>query len=316
MPAKLYKRKHYQIIKKVEMADELIQKFVEQHDQTEKLLNEDKLKEAKQKYLEVVDTYHAIQKSQLENFHKELAYDQVTKLFKRVNAAKERVKVPYHLIAAAVLLIAFSLIIFLKPSIVGLAGLENILRQPVDMTFTESGLKPLTLKERPLSLMASGEFKGPVKLYYKKGEKLELIMDSNKIEGNTFKDVCVETCDLVTQSNSIELFAQIEEGSTLKLIEIAYKVQIKENTAPSWKGPTRIFNAQKGKPLILNLDEQFTDSEEDELVYLSTTEEGTDVTIQENQVTITAKTPGTKHIVLVASDLREITRIPITVEVK
>src|SRR5574341_1331036 len=110
--------------------DELIKKFVDLHSQTEQFLNGDNVKDAKQKYLEVVNAYHDIEKSSLEHFHKELAYDQVTTLFKKVNEAKERVQVPYHLIVAAVLIIAFSILVFLKPSIVGLAGYEDLIKQP------------------------------------------------------------------------------------------------------------------------------------------------------------------------------------------
>lgn len=299
------------------MADEeLIKKFVDQHSETEKLLNQEKLKDAKQKYLDVVNTYHEIQKSQLENYHKEIAYDQVTTLFKKVNETKERVKIPYHLIIAAVLIMTFSILIFVNPSIVGLAGLENTARQQVSLQFKESGVEQVTLKDRPLSIMASGQFTGSAKLYYKQGEKLELILDTNKIQGTTFKDICLETCEVISSSNTIDLFAQLEPGATLTINEIAYNIKTGKNTPPVWKTETRTFNAQNGKPLELNLDEHFTDAEKDNLVYLSTTTDGIDVMVEENTVTITPRTTGKKEITLIASDLEEITRIPVTIEVK
>jgi hypothetical protein len=300
------------------MADEeLVKKFVDLHSQTEQLLNEEKLAEAKQKYLEVVDTYHAIEKSPLEKFHKELAYDQVTQLFKKVNETRERVKIPWHLIAAGSLVIAFSVLIFLNPSIVGLAGLEDAIRQPVEITFTQSKVEQVTLKDRPLTLSASGEFTGNVKLYYKKGEKLELVFDSAKSpsEDGKFADICEETCNIIANSNVIELFANVEQGGKLVLKELSYKVQRKSNTAPTWKASTRSFKAEKGKTLNLNMDEYFTDAENDKLVYLSTAAEGVEVNVQSSKISITPATPGKKEMVFVASDLQDATRVPVTIEV-
>ncbi|VVB81314.1 Uncharacterised protein [uncultured archaeon] len=202
--------------------EELVKKFVDLQTEAETLLAQDKIKEAKQKYLEVVDAYHEIEKSPLEHFHKELAYEQVTTLFQKVSETKERVSVPYHLIAAGILVIALSVLVFIKPSIIGFVGYEDIIRQPVALTFTESAVKQITLQDRPMSLLASGNYTGNVKLYYKDGEKFELIFDSAKAQGGTFKEVCEETCEIITDSNTIELFANIE-GGTLTLNELAYK---------------------------------------------------------------------------------------------
>ncbi len=295
--------------------DELIKKFVELNSQAEQLLNEDKIQEAKQKYLDVIEAYHAIDKSTLERFHKELAYDQVTALFKKVNEARERVQVPYNLIAAGVLVIAFSVLIFLNPSIVGLTSLEDTVRQPVNITFASTKVQQVTLRDRPLSLSASGEFLGSVKLYYKKGEKLELILDSDKIQGNKFTDLCTETCEISADSNTIELFAQVSEGAKLVITELSYKVQRQDNSAPAWSGKTRTFKLPGGKSTTIDLAEHFTDPENDPLVYLSTTDEGLDVIVQNSKVTITPTGSGTKHIVFIASDLLEVTRIPVTIEI-
>jgi hypothetical protein len=301
------------------MADEeLVKKFVELHSQTEQLLNEEKLKEAKQKYLQVVDTYHAIEKSSLEKFHKELAYDQVTRLFKKVNETRERVNVPWHLIAAGSLIIAFSILIFLNPSIVGLAGLDNTLRDKIDITFTESKIHQATLKDRPLSLSATGEFTGNVKLFFKKGDKLETVFDSQKSPstGGKFTDVCEETCEISAQSNTIELFAQVEEGSRLHITELSYAVQRKSNTPPVWTGNTRTFKAEKDKTTTIDLSQYFKDDENDPLTFLSTAAQGLDVTVEHSKVSLTPSTTGDKNIVFIASDLRDVTRVAVTIEVK
>lgn len=301
------------------MADEeLVKKFVELHSQTEQLLNDDKIADAKQKYLDVVNAYHEIEKSTLEHFHKELAYDQVTQLFKKVNEAKERVKIPYHLILAAVLIIGFSIVIFFKPSIVGLAGFEDLIRQPTDLVFTETKLQQVSLRDRPLTLAASGEFIGKVKLFYKKGDKFELIFDSEKSKSTngSFTDVCEETCEIIADSNAIELFADVENGSRLHVKELLYKIERKDNTAPAWTGTTKTFTAKKGETLTIDLNQYFSDAETDPLVYLSTTDEGLEVTVQNSKVTITPKAEGTKNIVFISSDLLEVTKVPVTIEVK
>ncbi|MBW2970276.1 hypothetical protein KY319_04090 [Candidatus Woesearchaeota archaeon] len=298
------------------MADEeLVKKFVELQSQTEQFLREEKIKDAKQKYLEVVDTYHQIEKSQLEQYHKELAYSQVTTLFKKVNQTKRKLKIPYHLIIAGILVIAMSVLVFLKPSIVGLAGLENTVRQPVNITFTETKLHQMTLRDKPITLQASGTYEGTVKLYYKQGDKFELVFDSAKGNDGKFIDSCEETCELNAPSNVIDLFAQVEKGSKLTLTEIAYKIERKGNTAPAWKATSRTLKAKANQASTYNLDEYFTDADEDPLVYLSTTAEGLDVTVQNNQLSITPKTTGNKNIVLIASDLIAVTRIPVTIEV-
>ncbi len=298
--------------------DELVKKFVDAHSQAEKLLSDDKIAEAKQKYLEVVNVYHELEKSSLEHYHKEFAYDQVTQLFKKVNEAKARVQVPYHLILAAVLIIGFSIIIFFKPSIVGLAGFEDLIRQPTDITFTESKLQAVSLRDRPLTLSASGEFTGRVKLFFKKGDKFELIFDSEKSKSanGIFTDICEETCDIIADSNAIELFADVENGSRLIVKELSYKVQRKDNTAPTWTGSTKTFTALNGKLLAIDLNQYFSDAENDALVFLSTTDEGLDVVVQNSKVTITPKATGTKNLVFIASDLVDITKVPVTINVQ
>jgi len=300
------------------MADERIQKFVESHSAAEQLLNEGKTKEARQKYLEVVEAYHAIQQSSLDGFHKELAYNQVTTLFKRVNETKARAKVPYNLIIAGALIMFFSILVVFNPNIVGLASFEDIIRQPVDLTFTSSGIEQITLRDRPLTLSASGTFKGDVKLFLKQDNKVELIFDSTKSpsENGKFIDVCEETCDVNIKSNFISLFAQIGEGGSLRVTEVAYKVKRSDNTAPIWKGKTRMFTASVGKTIKLDLLDYFEDPEKDPLVFLSTTAEGIEVEVKQNEVTILAKSKGRKQITFIASDLLELTKIPVTIEVK
>lgn len=298
------------------MADEeLIKKFVELQNQAEKLLSEYKTKEAKQKYMEVVETYHEIEKSSLEHYHKELAYDQVTTLFKKVNETKQKIKIPYHLIIAAVLVIGLSCLVFYKPSIVGLVGLEDSIRQPVNITFTETKIMQVTLRDRPLSLSVTGTYNGTVKLFAKQGDKFELIFDSANGRNGTFIDVCEESCEMTTQSNVIELFAQMEKGSKLTLNELYYKIERKSNGPPMWKATSKTFKVQVNKQTTIDLRDYFEDPDDNPMVFLSTAAEGLEVTVANSKVIMLPKTTGTKKIVLIASDLLQVTRVPVTVEV-
>lgn len=300
------------------MANEKIQKFIQLHTEAEQLLTQSKISEAKQKYLEVLSAYNSIDKSDLDKIHKDIAYEQVTQLFKKVNDAKESVKIPINLIAAAVLIIGFSTLVFFNPTIVGLAGFEDTIREQVNVTIDQPKLISFTLKDRPLSLKVSGSITGGIaKLYLKQGEKLELIFDSEKsplTNDGKFIDICEETCQINVDSNVIDIFAQVE-GGTINIDEIRYTVQRTGNTAPRYKGQSQIFNAKTGEDLALNLNDYFIDDDGDKLTYLSTKDEGIETQVYDNYLTIRPNEAGTKHITLVASDLQEVTRVPITIEI-
>ncbi|MBI4145898.1 hypothetical protein HY489_01015 [Candidatus Woesearchaeota archaeon] len=297
------------------MPDELVKRFVDVHAETEKLLTEEKIPDARQKYLQVLDAYNAIEKSSMPQFHKELAHDQVTKLFRRLNDAKERVKVPYNLIAAGILIIAFSVVIFMNPSIVGLVGFEDLVRQPGNVTFTESGLHTFTLQDRPLSLAVSGHYTGNVKLFLKQGSQLKMIFSSEN-QSRNFTDVCKETCSVSVDSNTIEVFASVDSGSSLTINEISYKVERKKNTAPAWRGTNRNFKVNLDKQVTIDLKDYFSDAEDDKMVFLSSSAPGLDVRVDGSRVLLTGKTPGTKNVIFVASDFQDVTRVNVMVEVQ
>ncbi len=300
------------------MVDQRIQKFIELHAQAERLVEQSQVLEAKQKYLEVLAAYQAIDKSDLDKIHKDIAYEQVTSLFKKVNSAKEKVQIPVNMIIAAVLVIGFSTLVFFDPSIVGLAGFEDVVREKVNLTIDSSKLISLTLKDRPLSFKISGNITGGIsKLYVKQGEKLELIFDSEKsflTQDGQFSEICEETCEINVDNNIVELFAQVE-GGVLNVNEIIYTIKRTSNTPPRYVGQSQIFNAKTGEDLALNLDEYFIDDNGDKLTYLSTKDEGLETQVYDNYVTLRPTSAGTKHIMFAASDLQDVTRVPITVEV-
>ena len=296
------------------MAEAVIERFVAAQKSAQELLAQGNAVAAKQKYIEVLDIYHQIDSSALPQFHKEMAYDQVNALFTQVNEARERIKVPYNLIVAGILIVVLSAGVALKPSIVGLVGFDDLVRQDVNINFTSSSIRDVTLREAPLSLAVSGEFVGKVKLFHKEGEHLRLIFDSDDSNGS-FTDVCGETCTLGVDSNVIELFAQIEENASLFVREISYKVAHKSNTAPHWSGASTTFRATINRPTRIDLADYFADDESDALVFLSTAGEGIDVEVQNSNLTLKPTTTGTKNLLFIASDLIAVTRVPVTIEV-
>jgi len=296
------------------MAERIVEKFVASQKAAQDLLLQGNVIAAKQKYLDVLDAYHEIDKSSLPQFHKELAYDQVNALFRQVNDAKEQMKIPYNLIIAGILILALSVGVVLKPSIVGFAGLDDLIQQDANLNITSSSIHELTLRDRPLSLSASGEFAGKVKLFQKQGEQLKLIFESNASSG-TFTDACAETCTLNTNSNVIELFAQLEPNASLFVREVSYHVTHKSNTAPHWQGSSTNFRASVGKPTTIDLLDYFADDEHDSLVFLSTESEGVSVEVQNSKLTLTPSTSGTKNLLFIASDLITVTKVSVTIEV-
>ena len=125
-----------------------IKQFVDIHAEASKLLADEKVKEAKDKYRQLLDMYHDIQNSSLEQFHKEIAYEHLTTLFAELKSTRERVRIPVNVILAAILIIGFSFAIFLKPEIAGLVSFEDEIVQPVNITFDQTSVESITLKDR------------------------------------------------------------------------------------------------------------------------------------------------------------------------
>lgn len=114
------------LVKRVVPIDkvDLIHKFVQAYNSAQDSIEENRIPEAKSKYHELMDIYKDIADSDVESVHKELAYDQVMKVYQGVKGMKVRRTINTKAVALAVVLIIISLVIFIKPEIIGLATFE------------------------------------------------------------------------------------------------------------------------------------------------------------------------------------------------
>lgn len=108
------------IIDKVDM----IHKFVEAYNSAQDCIEESRIDEAKQRYKELMSLYKDISNSEIETVHKELAYDQVMKVYRGVQGMKVHSRINTKAVALAVVVIIISVVILIKPEIVGLIAFE------------------------------------------------------------------------------------------------------------------------------------------------------------------------------------------------
>ena len=68
----------------------------------------------------------------------------------------------------------------------------------------------------------------------------------------------------------------------------------------------------------IDLAEYFEDPEKDPMVFLSTTASEIEVIVQNSEVAVTPikGASGIKKVIFIASDLLEVTRVPVNIEIK
>ena len=124
---------------------DLIHKFVQAYNAAQDSIDSNRKDEAKQKYRQLMGVYKEIADSGIESVHKELAYDQVMKVYKGVSGMKFRAPAHSRSIAIAIVIIIVSLVIFIKPEIIGLV-VSDINHEPVwnaaDNIFVIAGIDP------------------------------------------------------------------------------------------------------------------------------------------------------------------------------
>ena len=87
------------------------------------------------------------------------------------------------------------------------------------------------------------------------------------------------------------------------------------NTAPAWIGSVTELEMAVGTALPFDVSTSFRDVDGDELIYIATETDGLDVSVSSSIITFQARAAGEHVIILMATDLKEITKVPMTVRV-
>ena len=315
------------------MADNLVSPLVTSFVDTYHTVREDldagKLDLASKTYTELYDLYEKINGSALESYHKELAFDQISSIRQELQSLQSkptksktpqgsdrtRLRPAGLLVCAGAIIIAFSLLVMIRPSLVGLTFFEEHLGEDLGLTFEHSSDYAITLQQVPASLRLSGKLtSGTAKVYALLDGKKILVFDSTRVSlvDGQFADVCMDSCILHASNKIMPLVIELS-GGKLFLDRVSYAAESIMNNVPTWVGPEKTFTVSK--ELTLNLDNYFFDKDGDHLVYLATATTGVKTIIDDNKVTFTNNgASGSVDVTLIASDLKDITRIPVTLQ--
>lgn len=274
-------------------------KFINTFNEAKQLLNERNLDAAKAKYYQLLDLYRDIALSNADPVEKELAHEQVLKIYYGLQNPP-KFKVPAVSIVVLVLIVTF--LFFFKPSIVGLFSFPQKVIQPVNLEL-KNGTYTIALKGVPLEFKATGSVTGNVKIFLVKDKELIKVVDASE----DFYEMCVDSCSLDYGSSVAELLVQVE-GSAL-LDKVIYKAKPLPNNKPEYKGPGEF---QVSEAVKINLTNYFVDADGDALVYLVTAVDGFDVSIVNEVLEVKPDHSGLSGVLsIVASDTKDIAKVAV-----
>ena len=214
------------------MADEahleLIQQFVDSFHATQSSLDKNDTEGAASGYKDMLGVYNKIAASDLDPMHKELAYDQLVKAYQGLQnpRAPQSMHATTHIIAAAVLLVLFSFLVFFKPTVFGMVSAEPKIAQDLNFAFVESGSRAVHLDAAPKQLSISGKIDGGgmVRVYAVSGDSRVLLFDNNLVSVNsdgTFNAACVR-CNQGLDNRDFALDAVVENAA-LTVYSVEYR---------------------------------------------------------------------------------------------
>lgn len=303
------------------MTETIIQSFVEEYSKTDKLLEEGKLSEAKTQYSELLASYYRVVDSNLESYHKELAYEQLMKVYYLLNQPKKKYPKYANVAAVFILLIAFGTFVAFKPSLIGLAVLDQKFVDPLEVSTSEDYFKAISLKEIPKSFMLSGSFtegtKAQVFIAEKDSKTLVQVMDTKNLEELYFASYCENSCSVDFKNKNLDLIVEVETGE-LTLNSLVYTVaKTNSNKPPELSAEMPRFKVKGSSSLSIDFSKYFTDPEGDYLVYLVTWGDGIDVYASGSVVTFydVGASLGAQNLILFVTDLNSVTRVPFDLEV-
>ncbi len=210
---------------------ELVQKFVDACHAANDCLDSRDIGGATEKYKDLLDIYKEMSSSRIDPMHKELAYDQLLKIYASINNPKPAgsMHATTHIIAAAVLLVLFSFMIFFRPAVFGAvtASPEEKVVQDVNWAFVETESRQLHLEAMPKSLSISGKVDGNgfVRVYAVTPGSRMLVFDNDLTRLNrdgTFASACINTCNQDIGAQDITLDVEVQNAA-LTIYSVEYK---------------------------------------------------------------------------------------------
>jgi hypothetical protein len=218
------------VIKIPEEKIELVQKFVDAYHATQDLIDSNDISGATTKYGDLLNVYKQIASSKLDPMHKELAYDQLVKTYNSIKTPPQdsSIHATTHIIAAAILLMLFSFMVFFKPVVFGAvtADISETYVQDLNWAFVESGARNVHLEAVPQSLKITGKVDGNgfAKVYALTPDSRLLVFDRDKVKINsdgTFTAACINTCAKSLGTEDITLVVELD-NSALTIYSMEY----------------------------------------------------------------------------------------------
>ncbi len=285
---------------------ELIENFVKTYSDLENAVNAGSKEQADALYRKLYDLYRSFGTSGLSQENSEVAYAQVKKAYEKLaglnsgeTKAEPRKKIkllPVDVVAAGIIIFVLGALLFVKPQWVGLAVFDN--ERNVDLRISLSQQPyTMTLDGFAGSLKLSGKAAKNSRVYALINSKKYVVFDSSlsqTVDGE-FSNACIETCTGL-KAKEIALLAEGE----VYLSSLTYGLE--PNHEPAWIGDTESFAVSVGKERALDMSFLFTDADNDELSYLSTSTSGLDARVSGKMLYLAGKTAGTKEITFIASD--------------
>jgi hypothetical protein len=207
-----------------------VQKFVDAFHATQDSLDSSDREGAASNYKELLSIYNQIAASNLDSLHKELAYDQLVKVYQALqNPPRQSIHATTHIIAAAVLLVLFSFLVFFRPTVFGLTTATTLAPRTVhdlNWAFVDSAARDVHLDAVPRSLRISGKVDGNgfVRVYAVSASNRVLLFDDDLVPiaaDGTFSAACVNTCTAGLDSADFTLDV-IVENAALTIYSIEY----------------------------------------------------------------------------------------------
>jgi len=166
------------------------------------------------------------------------------------------------------LTLSISIIVFILFSLsipylsyTGAFTFDETLTESLNANFTENGIIKLTFADNVTAFKLSGQVEGAGAAYLKTENARLLVFNST---GSKFLNACEETCNF-NGGKTAELEVIVTEG-IITLTSISYDIKIVDEP-PVWEGRTN-FTLKLDEPVIINLDNFFSDPEGVNLTYL------------------------------------------------